>query len=115
MDKVKLEDLKKKLSSEQYGVCFLEVTEAPFFGKYTDNHDEGQYQCAVCSTPLFSSDTKFDSGTGWPAFWKVQDNKNIRLETDNSHGMTRTAVYCANCGAKLRHILTKDIASTPWP
>lgn len=95
---------KSKLSEEQYNICFLKGTEPPFSGKYTYNKTPGTYHCVVCDTPLFSSDTKYDSETGWPAFWDAMDNKNIKTEKDLSMGLIRTEVMCANCGAHLGHV-----------
>lgn len=97
-------DLRKKLTPEQYNICFLKGTEPPFSGKYTDNHEPGTYACVACGTPLFSSDTKFDSGTGWPSFYDVLVKGNVKTATDTSMGMTREEVACANCGAHLGHI-----------
>lgn len=100
----KLEDAKKKLSPEQYNICFLKGTEPPFSGKYTNNHDLGMYKCAVCSLPLFSSDTKFESDTGWPSFYDIAQKGNVETEVDRSMGMERTEVMCANCGSHLGHV-----------
>lgn len=104
MDKSSLEKAKKKLSAEQYNVCFLKGTEPPFSGKYTNNHATGMYECAVCNTPLFASDAKFDSGTGWPSFDNPVNSKNVDLIPDNSPGMKRTEVTCKTCGAHLGHL-----------
>jgi len=104
MDKNKLEEQKKKLSEEQYNVCFLKGTEPPFSGKYTYNKEPGMYHCAVCGVPLFSSETKYDSESGWPAFWEAEDRKNIKTQEDLSFGMARTEVTCGNCGSHLGHI-----------
>lgn len=104
MDKKTLEEQKKKLTPEQYNVCFLKGTEPPFSGKYTDNHEPGMYVCVVCGTPLFASDTKFESGTGWPSFWDVVTKGNVKTTEDKSMGMTQTEVTCANCGAHLGHV-----------
>ncbi|MDR3581762.1 MAG: peptide-methionine (R)-S-oxide reductase MsrB [Candidatus Pacebacteria bacterium] len=79
-------------------------TEAPFTGKYVNEHSKGMYKCAVCGTELFSSDTKFDSGTGWPSFTEPANLTNVELRTDNSGGMSRTEVICKNCGAHLGHV-----------
>lgn len=95
---------KKKLTPEQYEICRLKGTERPFTGIYVDNHDKGMYRCVVCGNELFSSDTKFDSGTGWPSFYDAAVKKNLRVEEDRSHGMTRTEVLCARCGSHLGHL-----------
>jgi peptide-methionine (R)-S-oxide reductase len=96
--------MKKKLTQEQYTICFLKGTEPPFSGTYTDNHDPGTYVCVACGNPLFGSDTKFESGTGWPSFYDVLSKGNVRTATDTSLGMIRTEVMCANCGAHLGHV-----------
>ena len=101
MDK---EALKKKLGEEAYNVCMNAGTEAPFTGKYWDNHDPGVYTCVVCETPLFNSSTKFDSGTGWPSFYDAVDEGAVELREDSSQGMRRTEVLCATCGSHLGHI-----------
>lgn len=98
------EELKKKLTPEQYNICFLKGTEPPFSGKYTDNKEEGMYQCVVCEEPLFSSDAKFDSKTGWPSFDQPVRNNNIATEDDYSLGVHRIEVSCKNCGAHLGHV-----------
>ena len=97
-------DWKKKLTPEQYRVMREKGTEAPFTGKYYNSHEPGMFKCAACGAELFSSDTKFDSGTGWPSFTEPTNTKNIKLETDVSHGMARTEVLCKNCGAHLGHV-----------
>jgi len=94
----------EELSPELYRVAREKGTEAPFTGKYWDNHEKGIYKCAVCGTELFSSDTKFDSGTGWPSFMEPADLENVELREDNSMGMKRTEVVCKNCGAHLGHL-----------
>lgn len=79
-------------------------TELPFTGKYWNTHDKGMYKCAVCGNELFSSDTKFDSGTGWPSFTEPANRENVELVLDTSHGMNRTEVKCKKCGAHLGHV-----------
>lgn len=106
MNQKKLEVAKKKLSPEQYNICFLKGTEPPFSGKYTNNHDAGTYKCAVCGLDLFKSDVKFDSNTGWPSFYDVVTKGNVKTDVDNSMGMVRTEVMCANCGSHLGHVFT---------
>jgi peptide-methionine (R)-S-oxide reductase len=98
------EQLKAKLNRESVNVCFNKGTEAPFTGKYWDNHEKGTYRCIVCETPLFSSDTKFESGTGWPSFFQPVSKDAIVEETDRSFGMVRTEVNCSNCGCHLGHV-----------
>jgi len=95
---------KEKLTPEQYRVMRQKGTEPAFTGKYFDSHEKGMYRCAACGAELFSSDTKFDSGTGWPSFSKAANLANIELKEDNSHGMNRTEVLCKNCGSHLGHV-----------
>jgi len=102
--KAKQDEWKEKLTKEQYHVLRKKGTEAPFTGKYWDNHEEGVYKCAACGTELFSSYTKFESGTGWPSFSDVINNENIELKEDRSFGMRRTEVLCKNCGGHLGHL-----------
>jgi peptide-methionine (R)-S-oxide reductase len=106
------EELKKKLGDEAYNVCMNAGTEAPFTGKYWDNHEAGVYECVVCEKPLFTSSAKFDSGTGWPSFYDAVDKEGIELRDDSSHGMRRTEVLCANCGSHLGHIFNDGPAPT---
>lgn len=94
----------KELSPELYKVAREKGTEAPFAGKYTDNHEKGMYKCAVCGTELFSSDTKFDSGSGWPSFTDPVNLEKVILRDDNEFGMHRTEVVCKTCGAHLGHV-----------
>lgn len=97
-------DLKEKLSAEQYHVCCEQGTEAPFTGKYWDCKTPGIYHCLCCGTPLFASDSKYDSGSGWPSYWQpVSDDALVSVE-DNSHGMRRIEVRCASCDAHLGHV-----------
>lgn len=93
-----------KLTPEQVDVCFYKGTEAPFSGKFIDNKVKGTYICVVCGKELFSSNTKFESGTGWPSFYDVIKIGNVKLIEDASHGMHRTEVVCTNCGAHLGHL-----------
>ena len=95
---------KRKLSPIQFQVCVLGKTEPPFSGKYNKHHERGVYKCTVCGQKLFSSDTKFDSGTGWPSFWNFGKKENIKLKEDDSLGMKRTEVVCAKCGSHLGHV-----------
>lgn len=104
MDKRLIEERKNKLTTEQYNICFLKGTEPPFSGKYTNNKKPGMYSCVVCMTPLFSSDSKFDSKTGWPSFDKPVVNENIEAKDDYSLGMHRIEIVCKSCGAHLGHV-----------
>lgn len=94
----------KKLPPEVYHIVKEKGTEPPFTGALLNNHKKGMYQCIVCGADLFSSDAKFDSGTGWPSFDDPVNKQNIELEEDNSFGMTRTEVKCKRCGAHLGHL-----------
>ncbi|MGH2777236.1 MAG: peptide-methionine (R)-S-oxide reductase MsrB [Actinomycetota bacterium] len=98
------QEWREELSPEQYEVLRGKATERPFTGKYVDAKDDGTYRCAGCGTELFDSDTKFESGTGWPSFTDPKNTENIKLETDSSHGMVRTEVTCAACGGHLGHV-----------
>ena len=94
----------KQLSPEEFQVTRLKATEPPFMGRYWDNHEPGTYHCVCCGTPLFSSETKYESGSGWPSFWKPISEENVRAENDSTHGMIRTEVLCENCDAHLGHV-----------
>ena len=97
-------ELQQRLSPLQYRVTQEAGTERAFSGEYWDTKDPGMYHCIVCDTPLFSSDTKYDSGSGWPSFYEALDPDAVELHTDRSHGMVRTEVTCAKCGAHLGHV-----------
>jgi peptide-methionine (R)-S-oxide reductase len=92
------------LSEEEYHVTQEAGTERAFSGKYWDHKADGTYCCVVCDTPLFDSETKFESGSGWPSFFDVIQEGNVELQADQSHGMRRTEVVCAECGAHLGHV-----------
>ncbi len=98
------DEIKNKLTSEQYDVLRRGGTEAPFSGAYVNDHEAGMYTCAVCGTELFSSETKFDSGTGWPSFTNPSNLEHIELVKDDAHGMVRTEVKCKTCGSHLGHV-----------
>ena len=94
------------LSEEQRYVTQQKGTEAPFTGDLLHNKESGTYQCVCCGTDLFSSDTKFDSGTGWPSFYDVMSSEVVKVEVDHSHGMVRQEVLCGNCDAHLGHVFS---------
>ena len=98
------EEWRKQLTEEQYHVTRKKGTERPFTGEYYDLHEKGAYRCVCCGNDLFTSDTKFDSGTGWPSFWSPITAEAVRSETDNSFSMRRTEVLCNRCGAHLGHL-----------
>jgi peptide-methionine (R)-S-oxide reductase len=104
-------DWKKILTPEQYEICRNKGTEPPFSGEYNDCKETGIYKCVCCGIDLFSSDTKFNSGTGWPSFWEPIKN-NVKSKTDTSYGMLRIEVMCKNCGSHLGHIFDDGPAPT---
>jgi len=106
MEKIRKTDAEwqKELTPDQYAVARKKGTERAFAGKYWDNHEAGLYRCACCGTPLFSSETKYDSGSGWPSFTAPADGQNVEMHHDRSHFMERTEVVCAKCGAHLGHV-----------
>ena len=97
-------DWREELTPEQYAVCRQCGTEPPFTGIYWDCHDVGVYRCVCCDNPLFDSETKFDSGSGWPSFWQPASQQALKLLEDKSHNMTRIEVRCALCDAHLGHV-----------
>ncbi len=107
-DKIKKtdEEWKKELSPEQFQVTRKAGTEPAFTGKYWNTKDKGTYTCVCCGQPLFTSDTKFDSGTGWPSFWKPVAKDAVVEETDSSYGMVRTEARCFRCDAHLGHVFS---------
>jgi peptide-methionine (R)-S-oxide reductase len=106
MDKITKtdQDWKQQLSDEQFYVARKKGTEPAFTGKYWDMHEDGVYRCVCCGAELFGSNTKFDSGTGWPSFSQPVTEENVRTETDSTHGMRRVEVMCARCDAHLGHV-----------
>ena len=95
---------REQLTPEQYHITREKGTEPPFIGKYYENHESGMYECVSCGAKLFSSDAKFESGSGWPSFDDPINKEHIELQEDVSHGMVRTEVICKNCGAHLGHL-----------
>jgi peptide-methionine (R)-S-oxide reductase len=103
---------REQLTPEQYEITRERGTERPFTGRYVDTKDDGTYCCVACGNELFSSDTKFESGTGWPSFFEPADNDAIELRPDNSLLMRRTEVVCARCGSHLGHLFDDGPAPT---
>lgn len=98
------DELRERLTPEQFHVTQEAGTERAFTGIYWDNHDAGVFRCIVCESPLFSSDTKYESGSGWPSFWKPVSDDAVETRSDSAHGMVRTEAVCATCGAHLGHV-----------
>ena len=98
------EELRKRLTPEQYHILREKGTETPFTGEYLNNKENGMYACAVCGNVIFDSNTKFESGTGWPSFYDVAKSDAVKLSEDNSGGMRRVEVTCAVCGSHLGHV-----------
>ena len=98
------EQWKNELTADQYQVCRNKGTERPFTGEYYTTKAPGIYKCVACGNELFDSDTKFDSGTGWPSFYQPLSDQSVETEEDNNHGMRRTEVVCNSCGAHLGHV-----------
>ncbi len=98
------EEWRKQLSPEEFRVAREKGTEPPFTGRYWNNHEEGMYRCVCCGAPLFRSQEKFESGSGWPSFTAPAEEANIQTERDTSHSMERVEVQCSQCGAHLGHV-----------
>lgn len=104
MNKPDDKSLRDKLTDEQYQVTQCSATERPFTGRYVNHKADGTYRCVCCDAELFSSDHKYDSGSGWPSFWLPLAGEAVRTKRDESHGMVRDEVVCANCDAHLGHV-----------
>jgi peptide-methionine (R)-S-oxide reductase len=98
------EEWESELTPEQFEICINKGTEPPFSGKYCNSKEDGVYRCVCCDEPLFKSNTKFDSGSGWPSFWEPIADEKIEYVSDTSYGMVRTEVNCNKCGAHLGHV-----------
>ena len=105
-------DYKERLTPEQYAVTRQGATERAFTGRFWDHHADGVYTCVCCGEPLFDSETKFESGTGWPSFTAPATERGVEGKDDTSHGMVRTEVVCSNCGAHLGHVFPDGPAPT---
>ena len=113
MDKRKTpQEWQQILDPERYEVCINHGTEPPFSGKYNKYSQQGRYLCVCCKSELFASDAKFDSGSGWPSFWRSSQDDNIEYVSDSSYGMVRTEVNCNRCGAHLGHVFDDGPAPT---
>jgi len=110
--KISEQEWKERLTPEQFEVCRKKGTEAPFSGDYLNSKTKGTYKCSCCGNPLFLSDTKFDSGSGWPSFFKSLGEKNIKTQEDFSHSMKRIEVICNCCDAHLGHVFEDGPAPT---
>ena len=98
------DEWQNELTEEEYMVCRQKGTERPFTGEYNDSKEQGVYQCRCCGEPLFSSDTKYDSGSGWPSFFQALTDDGVAEEQDSAHGMSRTEIQCSRCGSHLGHV-----------
>ena len=110
--KINEEEWKEKLTPEQFQICRKQGTEPPFSGKYLNTKTKGTYKCVCCSNPLFLSETKFDSGSGWPSFFNSLGEENVSTKQDLSHSMQRTEVICKKCDSHLGHVFEDGPAPT---